>query len=732
MEQSAVGAGGGLDRRDLVAIVAALAVALLLRVFNLAATFPAVDEYYHLIAAQQLLRGAAAGSVYPRGLLLVTMPVSFALRIFGHQIWAARLVGVLFNTLAIIPLYLLGEEDQSADCPAVLRAAMPSARGSSRLREWRGSTPSTRSTSTGSSMRWCCSWKPFRRVSSWFAIGRRSRGPRAIVLAALLCLPPWFGLTIDWLSTFRTILIAYVVLGVVAAGEIRLERPAKLANPGRAAGRHRVRGARLVPGAGQQIAAVAQNQRRAAPVFPAESSATVVFRSRRCSHCAGSARRCGLLLHRPAERHSSRRSCICCLGAYLAVFTFLSKTFFHTRHLLTTELWYVVVTAIGLYARLDDDPGGRTSGKPRAPGGFGTCSWGLRSPIRSQILLPSASTNPDMPISEDYLHDMSKIQEFMLGHAQANDVLISTVYGLYASWEDEPKFSAQYRINSATPKEDLLQIVESNPSGWIVIDKIRLDLSPLSARDFSGLDQIEYIGMFGDEYVWRWQRASGWAPAPVGTRMTSMKLSLVIPVYNEQATLPPLFEAISKALSPGYDPWEVIFVDDGSTDASLDILRELAAKEPEHVRVIVYRRNFGQTAAIAGGLDNSRGEIIVLLDADFQNDPADIPLLLAKLDEGYDVVSGWRKSRKDNAFTRTLPSVLANALISAVTGVHLHDYGCTLKAYRRSALEGFRLYGEMHRFIPVFASSIGAGSPRSRCDTTRVASGRPSTDLTGP
>ena len=190
--------------------------------------------------------------------------------------------------------------------------------------------------------------------------------------------------------------------------------------------------------------------------------------------------------------------------------------------------------------------------------------------------------------------------------------------------------------------------------------------------------------------------------------MRSMKLSLVIPVYNEQATLPPLFDAIYKALTPAYDPWEVIFVDDGSTDASLEILRGLAAKEPEHVRVIVYRRNFGQTAAIAGGLDNSRGEIIVLLDADFQNDPADIPLLLAKLDEGYDVVSGWRKSRKDNAFTRTLPSVLANALISVVTGVHLHDYGCTLKAYRRSALEGFRLYGEMHRFIPVFASSIGA------------------------
>jgi len=187
-----------------------------------------------------------------------------------------------------------------------------------------------------------------------------------------------------------------------------------------------------------------------------------------------------------------------------------------------------------------------------------------------------------------------------------------------------------------------------------------------------------------------------------------MDLSLIIPVYNEEDTLQGLFDAIYGALKPVKRSWEVVFVDDGSTDGSLEILRQLAAREPEHVSVIVFRRNFGQTAAIAAGLDHSRGEIIVLLDADLQNDPQDIPVLLSKLDEGFDVVSGWRKLRKDNAFTRRVPSVIANALISAVTGVHLHDYGCTLKAYRRSALEGFRLYGEMHRFIPVFAHSIGA------------------------
>ncbi|MCC7117882.1 MAG: glycosyltransferase family 2 protein [Anaerolineales bacterium] len=187
-----------------------------------------------------------------------------------------------------------------------------------------------------------------------------------------------------------------------------------------------------------------------------------------------------------------------------------------------------------------------------------------------------------------------------------------------------------------------------------------------------------------------------------------MNLSLVIPVYNEQENLPFLFDAIYQAVSPLNLKWEAIFVNDGSRDQSLAGLTEQALRDPEHIRVVSFRRNFGQTAAIAAGIDHSRGEIIVLLDADMQNDPADIKMLLDKLDEGYDLVSGWRKNRKDNAVTRNFPSMVANSLISYVTGVKLHDYGCTLKAYRRDVLEGFRLYGEMHRFIPVYASSVGA------------------------
>jgi glycosyltransferase involved in cell wall biosynthesis len=187
-----------------------------------------------------------------------------------------------------------------------------------------------------------------------------------------------------------------------------------------------------------------------------------------------------------------------------------------------------------------------------------------------------------------------------------------------------------------------------------------------------------------------------------------MNLSLVIPVYNEQDTLPLLFDAIYTTMKLVNQSWEMILVDDGSRDDSLAVLQDYAEKDSEHMRVISFRRNFGQTAAIAAGLDYSQGEIIILLDADMQNDPADIPMMLAKLDEGYDLVSGWRKDRKDNAVTRNFPSMLANGLISRVTGVHLHDYGCTLKVYRRDVLEGFRLYGEMHRFIPVFAHSVGA------------------------
>lgn len=186
-----------------------------------------------------------------------------------------------------------------------------------------------------------------------------------------------------------------------------------------------------------------------------------------------------------------------------------------------------------------------------------------------------------------------------------------------------------------------------------------------------------------------------------------MDLSIITPVYNEFESIELLYESIFRYVNPLNFSWELILVDDGSKDDSPAIIEKLAEKDPIHVRAVELRRNFGQTAAIAAGIDHSKGEIVVLIDADLQNDPVDIPMMLDKIHEGYDVVSGWRKNRQDG-FTRRIPSQFANKLISCITGVKLHDYGCTLKAYRREVITGFRLYGEMHRFIPVYAYSVGA------------------------
>jgi len=184
-------------------------------------------------------------------------------------------------------------------------------------------------------------------------------------------------------------------------------------------------------------------------------------------------------------------------------------------------------------------------------------------------------------------------------------------------------------------------------------------------------------------------------------------LSVVIPIYNEAGSLLALFEEVTDALLGLATPYEILFVDDGSTDASPRILEELAAKDAA-VKVLTFRRNFGQTAAMMAGLDHAQGEVIVVLDGDGQNDPADIPRLLDRLAQGYDVVSGWRRERRDARFRRVIPSRIANALISRISGVRLHDYGCSLKAYRRDVIRAVRLYGEMHRFAPIYASWQGA------------------------
>ena len=184
-------------------------------------------------------------------------------------------------------------------------------------------------------------------------------------------------------------------------------------------------------------------------------------------------------------------------------------------------------------------------------------------------------------------------------------------------------------------------------------------------------------------------------------------ISVLIPIFNEGQSISPLYKEVVSVLRRIDRDYEVIFVDDGSSDDTVEQLKMISQKDP-NVKVLSLSRNFGQTAALTAGIDFSKGKIIVLMDGDLQNDPEDILLLLQKIEEGYDVVSGWRKSRKDPFLTRRFPSIVANKIISLIGGVRLHDYGCTLKAYRRDVLKNIRLYGEMHRFIPIYAKWIGA------------------------
>ncbi len=185
-----------------------------------------------------------------------------------------------------------------------------------------------------------------------------------------------------------------------------------------------------------------------------------------------------------------------------------------------------------------------------------------------------------------------------------------------------------------------------------------------------------------------------------------LDVSIVVAIFNEEESLPPLCEQLDRVMRGLNKAYEIILVDDGSKDASWTVMLKMADRYPG-LRLIRFRRNFGQTPAIAAGFDAAEGEVVVTLDADLQNDPADIPMMLDHIAAGVDVVSGWRKDRQDRFLDRKLPSMLANGLISKITGVHLHDYGCSLKAYRRDIVKNLKLYGEMHRFVPALASWVG-------------------------
>ena len=486
---------------EILVLLPTMGLAALLRAFNLGGVFPAVDEYFHLIAANQLLMGAPLESVYPRGLWIVTLPVALALRLFGHEVWAARAVGAVFNVLAIVPLYLLGRKISKpvAFVACALYATSPWIITFARMAREYAYYP------------FYFYWIVYGMVSLVQAIPRgfvareqwrELTQPRFLLPATLLVFPPIFALWIDWLSTFRTILIAYLVLGAFVVARFDWKQRANW----------------------PYLAVVSSVLGLGAWYFRAEQ-VTKLFPTPRINPVPleyffpnpqqqwyfdqiGLLAALAVVLAVAASLALRRRNSIplffvALWVSYAAVFALISRSFYHTRHLLSTQLWFVVVLAVGIYwlwqaLRLVAPWRGRAVGVAT---GLGLAFAFVNV---NQILLPSLSSNPDMPISEDYLHDFSAVQAYMLNHVEQGDALIATVYGLYATWEDQPMFGQQYRITSATTREEIGSMMAQHASGWIVIDSIRLDISPLSVRELANTPQMEYIGIFGDEHVWRW------------------------------------------------------------------------------------------------------------------------------------------------------------------------------------------------------------------------------------
>ncbi len=514
--QSSVTGGVSWHRGETAFLLGAAVIALLLRLTNLGGANPAVDEYYHLIAARQIVEGAALTSVYSRALWIVTLPVSLAFRAFGYQLWAARLVGAAFNTVGIWPLYLLARRINRpvAVLSVLLYVTSPWVTTFARLtREY--------------------AYYPV--FAYWIILGMVAfveRVPQGVVvlrdwklllnarnvlLGVALLLPPIFAFTIDPSSTFRVMMIAYVVFaGFVLA---RFDWRSRLNLPVLAL----IGVVVLVAGyaayardTGQIVAVPWVNPVPAQYFFPDPPQQWYFGRLVIVAAIAIIVAVFGSLMVRRANPVPF--FVLCLFAVYLAFFTFLSKTFFHTRHLSTTELWYIVLLAFGLYFgwRVLQVLRPWTS---RSTGVALAAVLALSLANIGQILLPVTSTSPNNTISEDYLHDLSAAQAYLVAHAQPGDVLVSTVYGLYNSWVETPHFAANYRITTDTPRDEVLGLIDQHPSGWIVIDQIRLDMSTLGPRAFAGNPDVEYIGLFGDQNVWYWRHS----PGAVGNTMVAGK-----------------------------------------------------------------------------------------------------------------------------------------------------------------------------------------------------------------
>ncbi len=503
---SSVGGAGRWDRSETLFLAAAAVLALGLRLINLGTANPAVDEYFHLAAARQLVEGASLGSVYSRGLWIVTLPVSLAFRMFGYQLWAARLAGALVNVLGIWPLYLRARRINRpvAVLSVLLYVTSPWITTFARLTREYAYYPVF--------AYWIILGMVsfLDRVPQELVLARDWRTvltPKTMLIAGALVLPPIYAFVVDPTSTFRAMMIAYVVFaGFLLA---RFDWRSRQNMPVLALFAVVLLAAGYAVYARDTAVLVLVPQLNTVPVayfFPDPPQQWYFGRVVLLAAVATLAAIAGSVAVR--RLNPVPLFVLALFAAYLAFFTFLSKQFFHTRHLTTTELWYVVLLACGLYF------GWRvlqvfSPWRSRSTGIAVAAILALALTNAGQVLLPVTSASPDNAISEDYLHDMSAVQAYLLAHVQPQDVLVSTVYGLYNSWVESPRFQGNYRITTQTPRDQVLALIDQHQSGWIVIDQIRLDMSTLGPHAFAENADVEYIGLFGDQNVWHWQHAPG-------------------------------------------------------------------------------------------------------------------------------------------------------------------------------------------------------------------------------
>lgn len=481
-------------------------VALLLRIVNLNNLFPAVDEYYHLIAARRIMEGAALNSVYQRSLWIVTLPVSVAFRLFGDKLWVARLVGAVVNVLAIFPLYLLTRKINRpvAVLSVFLYATSPWIIAFARIvREY--------------------AYYPF--IFFWVIYGmirfleifpdhfifrrdwRFMLKPRLAFPGLVLLILPLYPEFLDHSSTFKVILIAYVVFAAFVVRKfdwkdkynrwllaLLLAGVLSYAYIWFAGGQHRL--VSVLP------------EFHILPIEYFFSNPQQQWYFDRLGIVPGICFVAALLICFTVRRVNFIALFVLTLyGCFLGFFVFFSKIFYHTRHLITTQLWFIILVAIGLYAVW-------RSGyellflKGNLVRVLSAVLLGLLAFNGRQVLLPAISVNPNMVISGDYHHDLSLVNTYMLEHVRTGDALVSTVYGLYTSWQEQPKFQAMYRFSSQTSQTELYSFVDRYPSGWIVIDQIRLDKATAAVSDLPKEEGVRYVGKFGDENVWYWNHAS--------------------------------------------------------------------------------------------------------------------------------------------------------------------------------------------------------------------------------